>query len=55
LENIAFTPLNNSAPLLYVAYIITRRKPEGKRPLERSRSRWEVRNRMDLREIVMIL
>jgi hypothetical protein len=27
------------------------RKPEGKRPLRRSRRRWEVEIRMDLREI----
>jgi hypothetical protein len=33
------------------AYRILVRKPEGKRPLERLRHRWEDNIRMDLREI----
>jgi hypothetical protein len=33
------------------AYKILVGKPEGKRPLGRTRSRWEDNNRMDLREI----
>jgi hypothetical protein len=33
------------------AYRILVGKPEGKRPLGRSRHRWEDNNKMDLREI----
>jgi hypothetical protein len=33
------------------AYRILERKPEGKRPLGRSRGRWEDNIKMDLREI----
>jgi hypothetical protein len=32
-------------------YMVLMGKPEGKRPLERPRRRWEERIRMDLREI----
>jgi hypothetical protein len=32
-------------------YRVSVRKPEGKRPLERPRSRWENGIKMDLREI----
>jgi hypothetical protein len=34
------------------AYNILVGKPEGKRPFRRSRHRWEIKIRMDLREIV---
>jgi hypothetical protein len=33
------------------AYIILVRKPEGKRPLQKPRHRWEDNIRLDLREI----
>jgi hypothetical protein len=33
------------------AYTVLVGKPEGKRPLERSRRRWENNIRMDLREM----
>jgi hypothetical protein len=32
-------------------YMVLVRKPEGRRPLERPRRRWEVGIKMDLREI----